>query len=399
MIFSKEAEIQLKHFCCEQQSLKKNKNSLEFYGENELLSIRACIEEVLAVDVRSSWQTGKARKGASQADKALKVDTTNSDSSTLCTQQIDNLLIYFNVIPESSDGNDAISRGSGCNDTVEVHHIEQILKMKKDGKSVSVSYKVNTDAQAEKLNAVQQNNGQNARPEDGDKEEEKATYSDVLETLSISVGQLDVQDNNNEAVYKEVGEKMKLAYNPEEKKKAPSKLDVDIPTHEQEEDNNSSNNLTPCKRPLSNNSTPVSSPSRFKNNTSAALTTVVEQRLNDTSLRFESGIPTAANEHKSELPQVQGHNNSINWKKELKRMRKIGSDEAFAVEGSKRKEYSKKQSFEFDQTRIEKSSEIKEYYHDLKKYWNKASQVSCSLRTLQPILFLKQSIDIDPSVF
>lgn len=363
---------------------------MEFYGENELLSIRACIEEVLAVDVRSSWQTGKARKGASQADKALKVYTTNSgaqlikdveskmDSSILCTQQIDNLLIYFNVIPESSDGNDAISRGSGCNDTVEVHHIEQILRMKKDGKSVTVSYKVSeTDAQAERLNAVQQNDGQNARPEDEGKEEEKATYSDVLETLSISVGQLDVQDNNDEAVYKEVGEKMKLAFNREEKKKAPSKLDVDIPTYEQEEDNNSSNNLTPCKRPLSNNSTPVSSPSRFKNNT-AALSTVVEQRLNDTSLRFESGIPTAANEHKSELPQVQDHNNSINLKKELKRMRKIGSDEAFAVEGSKRKEYSKKQSFEFDQTRIEKSSEIKEYYHDLKKYWNKASQVSCS---------------------
>lgn len=363
---------------------------MEFYGENELLSIRACIEEVLAVDVRSSWQTGKARKGASQADKALKVYATNSgaqlikdveskmDSSILCTQQIDNLLIYFNVIPESSDGNDAISRGSGCNDTVEVHHIEQILRMKKDGKSVTVSYKVSeTDAQAERLNAVQQNDGQNARPEDGGKEEEKATYSDVLETLSISVGQLDVQDNNNEAVYKEVGEKMKLAFNPEEKKKAPSKLDVDIPTYEQEEDNNSSNNLTPCKRPLSNNSTPVSSPSRFKNNT-AALSTVVEQRLNDTSLRFESGIPTATNKHKSKLPQVQDHNNSINLKKELKRMRKIGSDEAFAVEGSKRKEYSKKQSFEFDHTRIEKSSEIKEYYHDLKKYWNKASQVSCS---------------------
>ena len=98
------------------------------------VEIRSCIIEVLSVDVRSSWQTKKARNGASQADRALKIKQTSNVTTesmsdapkSLCTQQLDNLLIYFTVKDTTKNKTDSQSHGSGCNDIVVVKHIQYI---------------------------------------------------------------------------------------------------------------------------------------------------------------------------------------------------------------------------------------------------------------------------------
>jgi len=109
-------------------------------------NIVSCIQEVLSVDVRSSFQTRKARKGASQADRALKLSTPKDTSSSvsfpttsmesLCTQQLDNMLLHFSV-QEVSSSSDSIAtttkeysaaKGSGCDDIVMVHSIDYISK-------------------------------------------------------------------------------------------------------------------------------------------------------------------------------------------------------------------------------------------------------------------------------
>ena len=59
------------------------------------------------------------------------------DNKTLCTQQLDNLLIYFSVSDAegtSDDGNYSAARGSGCDDLVMVKFIEHIAKGKKIAK-------------------------------------------------------------------------------------------------------------------------------------------------------------------------------------------------------------------------------------------------------------------------
>lgn len=85
----------------------------------------ACIREVLAMDVRSSYQTKKVRKGKSQAERSKRVQTKVSEESTQCTQQIDNVLVYFSVQPASSVVR-LTSEGSGAEDTVFVSKIEQL---------------------------------------------------------------------------------------------------------------------------------------------------------------------------------------------------------------------------------------------------------------------------------
>ncbi|GFH58061.1 hypothetical protein CTEN210_14537 [Chaetoceros tenuissimus] len=77
VIFSKESEEQLKNII-----MGDEKKELEFYGtdtgrdasdEEAFDSIKSCIEDVLSVDVRSKWQTKKARLGKSRAETAKRV--------------------------------------------------------------------------------------------------------------------------------------------------------------------------------------------------------------------------------------------------------------------------------------------------------------------------------------
>jgi len=181
--FTMEAKDQLEQLA--------DRKAFEFYKTASEASM--CIQEVLGVDVRSAWQTKKARRGASHAERALMspknltVDTLAEDStleakdSTLaaedltivikeneqdismesdsaqvkldpqckekivtskfdfknfqaestCTQQIDNMLIHFQVSEaqlESSDTEYNAAAGSGCNDSVKVTLIEEFKR-------------------------------------------------------------------------------------------------------------------------------------------------------------------------------------------------------------------------------------------------------------------------------
>jgi len=123
-----------------------NRPPLTFYGvrngdrsiEEASDNILACIEEVLAMDVRSSWQTKKARQGRVRAQRAHRVkgkaQDNNDDAATKeilpfippsssCTQQLDNLLLHFTVT-EASKVQRATSEGSGAEDKVFVDSIE-----------------------------------------------------------------------------------------------------------------------------------------------------------------------------------------------------------------------------------------------------------------------------------
>jgi tRNA-Thr(GGU) m(6)t(6)A37 methyltransferase TsaA len=150
--------------------LEVTPDALDFYGphcgdesiDETIEELVPCIEQVLAVDVRSAWQTKKARGGKSQADRAKRVqnvidkttsaggsssasaDSTSltvvtSDSSSnespaaaLCTQQLDNLLIYYSLDkPEETDRD--TSEGSGAEDIVTVHSF-QLLAASKGGR-------------------------------------------------------------------------------------------------------------------------------------------------------------------------------------------------------------------------------------------------------------------------
>jgi tRNA (adenine37-N6)-methyltransferase len=119
-------------------------NSLEFYGNDSSLtndtvydSIKACIEEILATDVRSRHQTNKARLGLSRAEKADRIQQQNQRNESTgiptmkavndyeCTQQIDNLLVSFTVTEaERKERRESI--GSGAEDIVIVRSIHLI---------------------------------------------------------------------------------------------------------------------------------------------------------------------------------------------------------------------------------------------------------------------------------
>ena len=128
------------------------KGQLEFYGhrnespQEAYENICQCLEEVLSMDVRSAYQTTKARQGKSQAERSLRLQSTpprksplkkqpksraddhhsvgvERSSSSFCTQQIDNLLVHFDVrkavtIQRSS------SEGSGAEDHVVVTSVQ-----------------------------------------------------------------------------------------------------------------------------------------------------------------------------------------------------------------------------------------------------------------------------------
>ena len=137
-------------------------NGMKFYGvktgrdeseQDALQHIIDCIMEVLSVDVRSAWQTKKARKGKFQAERANRIKQvhTESQSSTvdktsaatdgdinLCTQQIDNLLIKYSVKSATTDApqcelppvaaSPINTDGSGADDQVIVQAIELITQ-------------------------------------------------------------------------------------------------------------------------------------------------------------------------------------------------------------------------------------------------------------------------------
>jgi hypothetical protein len=108
---------------------------LEFY--DSVPDVRACIEEVLAVDVRSAWQTKKARSGQFQAERSKRLTgasavsdvpapSSSVETSTgpegVCTQQLDNLLISYSI-DEAAKVQRQESTGSGSEDTVTVQSI------------------------------------------------------------------------------------------------------------------------------------------------------------------------------------------------------------------------------------------------------------------------------------
>jgi tRNA-Thr(GGU) m(6)t(6)A37 methyltransferase TsaA len=117
--------------------LEENDQALEFYGGADepidvcFENVLKCIEEVLAIDVRSQWQTQKARKGKSQAERAARLQQVISEDvipskAAECTQQIDNLLIRYTVA-ETAETERPTSEGSGAEDSVTVTSI-QLMK-------------------------------------------------------------------------------------------------------------------------------------------------------------------------------------------------------------------------------------------------------------------------------
>lgn len=114
----------------------------------------------MAIDVRSKWQTGKARKGKFQAEKAKRVKSVmekgnsidsgatnsaavdNDDDNVLCTQQLDNLLIKYSIrAPEGAGKDDEVTRGSGANDVVEVREIEVLRSAGENNATVGTKAK------------------------------------------------------------------------------------------------------------------------------------------------------------------------------------------------------------------------------------------------------------------
>jgi len=108
------------------QELKDCISFMELYDSNELSIVKSCIVDILSVDIRSIYQTNKQSKNEFKAHEILNVasnandviacdgndDDKLVDSTDLCTQQIDNLLIHFHVMDNQ----------------IEVRHIE-VLKL------------------------------------------------------------------------------------------------------------------------------------------------------------------------------------------------------------------------------------------------------------------------------
>jgi tRNA (adenine37-N6)-methyltransferase len=129
--------------------LQQNPYALEHFGPHRgddcilttVAAVWKCIDQVLSMDVRSEWQTRKVRVGASHAELSQRIQeyyglgghvvTTAAANSTplppLCSQQIDNLLIYFTVAQPQSL-NRVASKGSGAEDQVTVHAVEPMVR-------------------------------------------------------------------------------------------------------------------------------------------------------------------------------------------------------------------------------------------------------------------------------
>lgn len=134
-------------------SSKRKQQALEFYGhgnetqKDAIHNMLACIVEVLAMDVRSSFQTKKARKGNYQAERAQRIATQKKSSqenkdaaaaepdtpgtadqprTNTCTQQLDNLLLHYTVTEAAQLQRPETSEGSGAEDQVCVTSIEYL---------------------------------------------------------------------------------------------------------------------------------------------------------------------------------------------------------------------------------------------------------------------------------
>jgi len=149
-----------------EEILRHDAKALEFYGphcfadlnddaDNTMEIMMRVIEQVLSIDVRSSHQTRKARVGRSQAERAERMRTRFDVESTLnssndngkskedtttsvaeeslekkiCTQQLDNLLIYFSV--KQTKAKRESSEGSGAEDGIIVESIQLLPNTEK----------------------------------------------------------------------------------------------------------------------------------------------------------------------------------------------------------------------------------------------------------------------------
>ena len=137
--------------------LESDNKALEFYGphcfadlnddvDGAMETMLRVIEQVLSIDVRSSHQTRKARKGRSQAERAQRiqkgfdVDAASESAQTIvaekespekkiCTQQLDNLLISFSV--QETQAKRESSEGSGAEDGITVESIQLLPNSEK----------------------------------------------------------------------------------------------------------------------------------------------------------------------------------------------------------------------------------------------------------------------------
>jgi tRNA-Thr(GGU) m(6)t(6)A37 methyltransferase TsaA len=133
--------------------LDDNPSALQFYGpeygedvEATVVTVLQCITQVLAIDVRSSYQTQKTRKGKVQVERAKRLqshlgrsrdeDSVNidvqqnqqrPDEQQLCTQQLDNLIIAYHVECQEQPLR-SMSNNSGAEDLILVTSIELLAR-------------------------------------------------------------------------------------------------------------------------------------------------------------------------------------------------------------------------------------------------------------------------------
>ena len=110
-----------------------------------LLSCIIFLSHYILNDVRSAWQTDKARKGKFQAKRSVQqrpqqsssegdgntnsndIDNNDNDQpQRLCTQQIDNVIVSYTVGKSDQLNIDERSEGSGAEDVVVVNTISFI---------------------------------------------------------------------------------------------------------------------------------------------------------------------------------------------------------------------------------------------------------------------------------
>jgi tRNA-Thr(GGU) m(6)t(6)A37 methyltransferase TsaA len=124
--------------CCAQNQLEdiliQNPDALDFFGvahgektiEETMEAILDCIRQVLSTDVRSSYQTGKSRRGGSKAERSSRLKRGCETSNRHCTQQIDNLLVHFDV-GEVENPTAIVSENSGAEDNILVTKIQHLV--------------------------------------------------------------------------------------------------------------------------------------------------------------------------------------------------------------------------------------------------------------------------------
>ncbi|KAG7372152.1 SAM-binding protein [Nitzschia inconspicua] len=141
VIITNEAEQELENI------LNDNPKALEFYGsqyqdgedvQKALTEILNCIQQVLAMDVRSSYQTQKSREGNFRSERSVRIQTrfdtrynnalvNQYQPKQFCTQLIDNLIIEYEVEARENPQRDT-SVQSGAEDIIIVWRIQLLVK-------------------------------------------------------------------------------------------------------------------------------------------------------------------------------------------------------------------------------------------------------------------------------